>query len=118
MTTRPVLRSTAMTDHVANALDGRARRTTKQAITRRIADSRWIRLRCALHGLQILVYGKHRGRSFTDRRRHAPARTGAHVADGEHARHGRLEQVRIAIERPRVVRPAKIGPGDDEPLVV
>ena len=57
---------------------------------------------------EVIVHRTHRARSFADRRRDPLQRAVAHVADGEHARHRRLERQRVA----RGERgPVRIGPG-------
>ena len=72
-------------------------------------------------GSQVLVNHAHRRRSFADRGRHALAGAGARVAGGEDTRHARLEQERVARERPaRAAAPVRhqVAPGEDEALRV
>lgn len=55
MTTRPVLRSTAITDHVANAADGAASTRTSERTNRYMAEDSTLTRRIAGDGVQLAV---------------------------------------------------------------
>jgi hypothetical protein len=61
---------------------------------------------------QVLVDERDGHRALADRARHALDRARAHVAGHEHAGHARLEQVRVALERPAG---ARVGPARMKP---
>src|SRR5207249_177191 len=72
-------------------------------------------------GFQVLVNHADRCRTFTDRSRYALAGSVAGVTRREDAGHARLEQKRIAIDRPRLRPPAidqQIASGENESLRV
>src|SRR5258705_4461910 len=66
---------------------------------------------------QVLVHERDRHAAFADRCRDTFYGSGPNVAAREHARHTRLEQVRIAIELPGSV-PLHRGPSEDEAVGV
>src|SRR3712207_3626594 len=65
---------------------------------------------------QVLVDQRDRHRSLPHGARDALYRARPHVAGYEHARHARLERVRIAAEPPELAW--HVGAGEDEPALV
>ena len=63
---------------------------------------------------QVLVDQRDRHRALADRAGDALDRARAHVAGDEHARHARLQQVRVALERP-AARPWRRAPARMKP---